>query len=37
MPEDSKSPPSPQSFTPHRLNDTLADYQQPLTDVQMSW
>src|SRR5471032_2437603 len=36
-PEDAKPPSSPQSFEPHRSNDKLADYQQPLTDVQLSW
>jgi hypothetical protein len=36
-PEEAKSPSSPQSFTPHRSNYPLADFQQPLTDVQLSW
>lgn len=35
--EDAKPPSSPQSFAPHRPNYTFADYQQPLTDVQLSW
>jgi len=36
-PEDAMPAPSPQSSTPHQSNYTVADYQQPLTDVQLSW
>jgi hypothetical protein len=35
--EDAKPPSSPQTFIPHRSSDTLADYEQPLADVQLSW